>query len=140
MHKLPPFKFGPRLFHQVLSVRNRTDIQPKIQEEVFVVNVLWKVWINASRYFGKLSNMSAKFGFRSRKEPDSAPLDYHGQSTFQTGTENEKFRGGCGVDSWRGAPPSAQNDSNETVGKPPKHRFRRRATPAKRGIGPGCVP
>ena len=55
-------------------------------------------------------------------------------------TENEKFRGGCGVDSWRGAPPSAQNDSNETVGKPPKRRFRRRATPATRGIGPGCVP
>ena len=24
--------------------------------------------------------------------------------------------------------------------KPPQRRFRRRATPAKRGIGPGCVP
>jgi hypothetical protein len=54
--------------------------------------------------------------------------------------ENEKFRGGCGVDSWRGAPPSAQNDSNETFGKPHKRRFRRRETQAKRGIGPGCVP
>ena len=32
------------------------------------------------------------------------------------------------------------NDRNETVAKPPKRRFRRRATPAKRGIGPGCVP
>jgi hypothetical protein len=37
-------------------------------------------------------------------------------------------------------PPSAQNDSNDTVGKPHKRRFRRRATPAKRGIGPGCWP
>ena len=32
------------------------------------------------------------------------------------------------------------NDRNETVAKPPQRRFRRRATPAKRGIGPGCRP
>jgi hypothetical protein len=32
------------------------------------------------------------------------------------------------------------DDRNETVAKPPKRRFRRRATPAKRGIGPGCWP
>jgi len=31
-----------------------------------------------------------------------------------------------------------RNDRNETVAKPPQRRFRRRATPAKRGIGPGC--
>ena len=54
--------------------------------------------------------------------------------------ENEKFRGGCGVDSWRGALPLGGNDRNETVAKPPRRRFRRRATPAKRGIGPGCWP
>ncbi len=32
------------------------------------------------------------------------------------------------------------NDRNETVAKPPKRRFRRRATPVKRGIGPGSWP
>jgi hypothetical protein len=31
----------------------------------------------------------------------------------------------------------AENDGNETVGKPHYRRFRRRATAAKRGIGPG---
>ena len=44
------------------------------------------------------------------------------------------------MDSWRGAPPSGENERNETVGKPPKRRFRRRATLAQRGMGPGCVP
>ena len=44
------------------------------------------------------------------------------------------------MDSWRGALPLGGNDRNETVAKPPQRRFRRRATPAKRGIGPGCRP
>ena len=35
--------------------------------------------------------------------------------------------------------PSGENDRNETT-KPPKRRFRGRATPAKHGICPGCWP
>ena len=44
------------------------------------------------------------------------------------------------MDSWRGAPPSAQNERNETVGEAHKRRFRRRATPAQRGIGRAAGP